>query len=241
LVLVVRRGAIEGGVIASSADTEEAIARLREPAHSAATLAPTALGSHVVIIQGSAIGELQRHPIDPARGVSGGVAERHHRSVGPTLHGSEVELAVGVEVGGGVDAAGVGGSEEREAEGGNGGAGVEGVAEVVEGGVAEGGGEREGGVAGEEEEGGGGEVEGGGPVEGEGGVGGVHGGAGGHGGRGEGEGGGGVGDGGDGVGGGGVGFEEELVGGAVGGAGYVGAEERGAAAWAGAEGELDLS
>ena len=241
MVLVVSGGAIEGGVIASFTDTEEAIPRLRKPAHSAAILAATTLGGDQVIIQGPAVGELQRHPIHPARGVSGGVAERHYRSIGPTLHGFEVELAVGVEVGGGIDAAGVGGREEREAEGGDGGASVEGGAEVVEGWVAEGGGEGEGGVAGEEEEGGGGQLEGGGPVEGEACGGGVHGGAAGHGGRGESEGGGGVGDGGDRVGDGGVRFEKELVAGAVGGAGYVRAEKRGAATWTGAEGELHLS
>lgn len=140
LVLVVI-GAVQASVIASFTNTEKGIPRRRKAAYSTATLAGTALGGDIVIIQRPTEGVLQGDAVEPVSGISRVISKRHNGSVGATFHGLEVELALGVEVGGGVDAAGVGGREERHVEGEDGGAGVNGGAEVVEGGVTEGRGE----------------------------------------------------------------------------------------------------
>lgn len=125
LVLVESSGAIQAGVIASFTNTHKPIPRRRKAAHTAATLTPTALGSAIVIIQSPTKRVLQGHSIDPVSGVRRVIPERYNRSIGTTLHGFQVELPFAVEVGGGVDAAGVAGREEGKAEGDDGGTRVE--------------------------------------------------------------------------------------------------------------------
>lgn len=73
---------------------------------------------------------LQSDAVFPPPGVRREVAERHNGSVRFTLHSLEVELVLGVKIRRRIDAASVGWRKRRKAERDDGGAGVEGGAEV---------------------------------------------------------------------------------------------------------------
>lgn len=129
--------AIQAGVKPAFTHTHKRIPGYTIPANPAAHLATVTLAAENAVIQPT-IRVLHLHSVLPSGRVGRVIPERQHRSVPAALKRPQVQFSLVVKIRRQVDTTRVGGSEEKEAKGYDGGTRVHGSAEVVVGGVADG-------------------------------------------------------------------------------------------------------